>query len=743
MSEFKDIRKPRSATASNIDETIMEIPGGRTYRDRSTSVMQTTDTHGSTRKLFNPFNWRFGKRKSQDYSTTSLAVAQKSNTVNVARPVYTQEHFDTGFDMQGQEDFNFKEKVRKCFTCDCSKKCWKDFMYKTLPFINIMKNYSPREDLPGDVIAGLTVGIMNIPQGMAYALLASMPPIFGLYVSFFPVLIYFFFGGSRHISVGTFAVVSLMVGGAVESQMDKCLSSTTAVSDAVSSDGGQNYTTSSFMDNGTTTMAAALNMSTTTAAGPAEMSAEELKCRLATATTLTLLVGLCQILMGFLKLGFVTIYLADPLISGFTTGAACHVFTSQVKYVFGIKVNRYNGALKLIKTYINLFENIATINWAELIIAAICIVSLVLVKECINDRFKSKMKMPVPIDLIVVILGTLISYLANLKENFSVSTLGTIPVGFPQPSAPEFTSSVPSLLPNAITIAVVAFAISVSMSKIFAKKHNYEIDADQELLAHGLANIFGSFFSCFTSCASLSRSAVQDNQGGKSQIAGLISSSLILIVLVAIGPYFGTLPNSVLAAIILVALKGMFKQFTELKRLWYISYYDFLIWLVSWLAVVILDVDLGLAVGVVFGLLTVVFRTQYPNTTVLARVPHTDLYKDKSIYTTVQEVPGIKIFRIDASLYYANVEHFRKKLYKLTTVNPRTIKLMRAKIQSKVNKEIKEEEKARALRKKRAEKYTTDVESEVMRTVSWLLILSFLIQLCNLYWVIRYINLYK
>lgn len=168
MSEtgFLEPRKQRSATASNVEETIFEgIPDGRT--NRANSVMHSNDHHGSSRRLStNPFNWRLRKqRKSQDFSTNSLAVAQKSNTVNIARPIYTQDKFDEGFDERGPEKFDFKAKARKCFTCDCSKACWKDFLYKFFPFIGIMKNYSVREDLQGDIVAGLTVGIMNIPQG--------------------------------------------------------------------------------------------------------------------------------------------------------------------------------------------------------------------------------------------------------------------------------------------------------------------------------------------------------------------------------------------------------------------------------------------------------------------------------------------------------------------------------------------------------------------------------------------------
>lgn len=159
-------RKPRSATTSNLDDVI---PEGREYEGhgrRTSFIAPGTEGSGTPgRRSSNPFTWRFRKnRKSQDFSTTSLANAQKNNTVNVYRPVYTQKHFDTGFDMQ-EKEFDFKAKVKKCFTCDCSKVCWKKTIVGMLPFIGIMKNYSPRDDITGDIIAGLTVGIMNIPQG--------------------------------------------------------------------------------------------------------------------------------------------------------------------------------------------------------------------------------------------------------------------------------------------------------------------------------------------------------------------------------------------------------------------------------------------------------------------------------------------------------------------------------------------------------------------------------------------------
>lgn len=165
MTEMGDFRKPRSATTSNLDDSI---PEGQTINTRRTSFMDQDQTAngGGNRRLSNPFTWRFRKRKSTDLSTTSLAIAQKTNMVNNTRPVYTHDKFDAGFGMTEEEKgFDVRSRMKKCLTCDCSKNAWKQRLYQLLPFINVMKSYNPREDLFGDIIAGLTVGIMNIPQG--------------------------------------------------------------------------------------------------------------------------------------------------------------------------------------------------------------------------------------------------------------------------------------------------------------------------------------------------------------------------------------------------------------------------------------------------------------------------------------------------------------------------------------------------------------------------------------------------
>ncbi|XP_064607469.1 prestin-like [Liolophura sinensis] len=600
-----------------------------------------------------------------------LLNSSDANQVIVRRPVYSQVKFDEGYESRSRSGnkTSIKDKIKGLCSCRCSAQCCKNVLKRNFPFIHLLKGYSIKDDLPNDIMSGLTVGIMHIPQGMAYGLLAALPPVYGLYVSFFPVFMYFLFGTSKHISIGTFAVVSLMVGAVAEKGFAKYGSPVTNLTMTPDSNG-----TETLSNHGT---------------------ADPIK--LGFATMVTFCAGSMQLLMGVCKLGFVTTYLSDPLVRGFTTAAACHVFTSQITHVFGNYGNeaRPSGVLKLIKMYEIFFRHITKTNIVTLITAVASMLSLYLVKECINVRFKSKMRMPVPIELIVVVLVTVISHFAELHENYDVAIVQEIPKGVPLPQAPKF-EYLTEVITDSFAIAIVGFAVSVSMAKIICKNHDYEIDSNQELIAYGMGNLFGSFFNCFTSSASLSRSLIQDNVGGKTQIAGLVSCGLLLIVLVAVGPLFRALPKCILAAIVIVNLKGMFKQAFQLPSLWRVSRFDFAIWVVTWSATVLLDVDMGLGVGVLFSFLTVLWRTQLAYACVLGRVPHTDLYRDVKVYKAAQEIPGIKIFRFESSLYYANIDRFRDRLYELSSVNPSVLKRKKKKALNLIEKEAKKLKKEQA-----------------------------------------------
>ncbi|KAK6995100.1 solute carrier family 26 member 6 [Biomphalaria glabrata] len=587
--------------------------------------------------------------------------------VIIDRPIYSQDGFEQGFGAGSLSSRTIKDWIKSKVRCDYSWQCVRKIISHHLPFLAIMKEYNVRKDLLADVIAGLTVAIMHIPQGMAYGQLASLQAVYGLYVSFFPVILYFFFGTSKHISIGTFAIISLMMSSAVTKGLQNQNLSLKSWNQTVDLGGGN--VTFKIVDN-----------------------KEDIdRTKLMLAMSVSFVVGVIQFVLGLCHLGFLTVYLSDPLISGFTTGAAFHVFTSQIKHIFGISAGTYSGVLNLFYTYRDIFKNIPQTKAVTLIASIVCIIILVIVKEYINThpKIKPKMLMPVPIELIVVVLGTIISHFAELEVKYSVKSVGDIPVGLPAPNLNAF-SYIPNVITDAIALAIVAFAINVSMAKMFAKKHNYSIDANQELLAYGTCNIISSFFSSFASAASLSRSVVQENVGGKTQVTSLVSSAMLLIVLLVVGPYFKSLPNCVLASIILVSLKGIFKQVFDLKTLWIISLSDFLTWVVTFLATVLLDVDLGLLVGVVFALLTVIAKSQRPYSCLMGQVPGTDIYRDISVYSVAKEVPHIKIFRFDSAIFFANAEYFKTSLYKMT-VNPYDLKKIEKKLtkrQKKVDREM-------------------------------------------------------
>ncbi|ELU06319.1 hypothetical protein CAPTEDRAFT_122476 [Capitella teleta] len=530
--------------------------------------------------------------------------------------------------------------------------CFGRFLLSYLPFIEIMKKYNIKRDVLPDVVAGLTVGIMQIPQGMAYAVLASMDAVYGLYMSFFPIIVYFFFGTSRHLSFGTFAVISLMVGSAV---------------DRVCGSESETYWLKT--ENGTSS-----------------------DCAIEVASALTFTGGLMQIGMSFLHLGFVVIYLSEPMTRGFTTGCSIHVFSSQLKGIFGVSIPRHSGALKLIYTYRDLILALPQTNPAAVIASVISAVLLWVTKEYLNPPVKKRLKAPIPIDLVVVVLGTAISYYANFEEKYGLEVIGEVPTGLPAPTMPPVKYFSETAM-DGFVIAIVAYAISISMAQNFAEKNGYSVDANQELLAHGITNFVCSNFKCYMMSVSLSRSLVQETLGGVTQIAGLVAALLMLIVLVALAGLFEALPSCVLAAIIVVALKGMFLQMKDIPKLWGISKTDLSVWMVTFLAVVILDIDLGLLVGVFWSFLTVIGRTQRPYVCDMGRIGETDMYGDKRTFETASDVPGVKIVRFESSVYFANRDYFIDRVFLKARCQPKVLATAMKKAYKKRTKAIKKNQK--------------------------------------------------
>ncbi|XP_069999159.1 prestin isoform X3 [Penaeus vannamei] len=561
-------------------------------------------------------------------------------------------HFDPGHSPGLREAIQTKAAE----TCSLSCGCLTSAVTARLPILSWLPAYKLRESLLGDVIAGVTVAIMHIPQGMAYALLANLPPINGIYMAFFPVLIYAFLGTSRHCSMGTFAVVCLMTGKVVAD-----LSTPEAAN--LEEDMANNSTMS----------------------GPSYSASQ-------VAAMVSFMVGIWELIMGLLQLGSLSVFLSDMLVSGFTTGAAIHVMTSQVKYLFGLHIQRYSGPLKIIYTYRDIIQQLLKSNPAAMVASMITIGALTFNNEVIKPKLREKTKIPIPIELIAVILGTVASYFGELSENYGIRIVGEIPTGLPEPEAPPF-ELLPKVVVDAFIITIVAYTISFSMAKIFAKKHNYEVDAAQELYSQSASNVFGSFFGCAPIAASLSRSLIQEAVGGVTQITSLISCSLLLLVLLFVGPVFEKLPNCVLSSIIVVALKGMFLQVNDLRKVWAISRADASIWIAAFLGVVIIDIDYGLMIGVLMSLVVLLFRGQKPSTAILGSIPNTDIYLDIKKYSSAVEIPSVCIFQFSGPLHFANSEYFRTQIFSMTGLDPNVIvstKKALEKKQSKSNLTVKE-----------------------------------------------------
>lgn len=368
------------------------------------------------------------------------------------------------------------------------------------------------------------------------------------------------------------------------------------------------------------------------------------------AVIITCIMGLYQLIFGLMRMGFISIYLSEQLISGFTTAAALYVFTSQLTFLLGLHLPHQSGPLALINSYIDIFKNIHHANPITIIISISSSLILALFKLYLNDKIKEKYKIniPFPIELLIVTFGTLFSYIFEWKKKFNVEIVGIIPSGLPTPSAPCFYDFdlIIYLGKKTIPLAIVAYTLTISVGKIFATKHNYSIDPNQELIALGSLNLISSFFSCLPSAASLSRSAVQESSGGKTQLVSLINSIGIIFILYFAGFLLENLPTCLLAAIISIALKSLFLQVKDFTRFWKLSKLDASIWLVTFFSVVLLDVDYGLYFGIIFSLIVLVYKSSRPRTYILGQIDCSDVYVPITKYASAAQLDGIIIYQV-------------------------------------------------------------------------------------------------
>jgi SulP family sulfate permease len=482
-----------------------------------------------------------------------------------------------------------------------------------IPILEWLPNYK-KDWLKGDLGAGLTVGVMLIPQGLAYASIAGLPPVYGLYASIIPIIIYAIFGTSRQLAVGPVAMVSLLIATAIGSF--EGLSASDYISYAI---------------------------------------------------LLAFLVGAFQFLLGVFRLGFLVNFLSHPVVSGFTSAAALIIGLSQLKDLLGINISRTHHINEIILEAIN---RSAEINWVAIIIGIIGILVIIGIKR-INKSLPSQL-FAVIFGIVVVSLFGLGS------GEYAVSIVKEIPSSLPRFQMPIFDISVIQvLIPMALTIAVVSFMESIAVAKAIQSKHRtYKVVPNQELISLGLANVFGSFFQSFATTGGFSRTAVNDQAGAKTGLASIISALLIIVTLLFLTPLFYNLPKAILASVIMVAVFGLI-DYKEAIHLWKSNRTDFFLLLVTFIATLTIGIEQGIGIGVVLSLAMVIYKTTKPHVAVLANIPGTHFYRNIDRFKEELVIhDNILIVRFDAQLYFANVSFFKDTIEDLVLEKGKDLKLI-------------------------------------------------------------------
>lgn len=469
-----------------------------------------------------------------------------------------------------------------------------------LPILTWLPNYK-KSDLKGDIFGGLTVGVMLIPQGMAYAMIAGLPPIYGLYASLIPQVIYAIFGTSRQLAVGPVAMDSLLVANGVG---------------ALAASGTEEY--------------------------------------IAMAIFLAMMMGIIQIISGLVRLGFLANFLSKPVISGFTFGAALIIGLNQLKHLIGVDIKKSSQLNILL---MNTFERITEVHWLTFAIGIAGIIILLIIKK------KAK-RLPGAL-IVVILGTLLVVFLDLDKQGVKVvgDIPQGLPV-FAIPEISDM-KLINKLLPIAGMIAIVAFMESYSVAKaIEAERKDYKVDANQEMFALGMSNFVGSLFSSYPGTGGFSRSAVSNQAGSNTPLYNVFSASLIAITLLFLTQYFYFLPKSILASIIMVAVFGLIKP-KIIKNLWKVNKIEVLMLATTFSLTIFFGIVEGILTGVVFSLLLVIYKATYPHVAELARIKSTPYYRNKNRYDNVETRNDVLIVRFDAQLFFANVSYLIEKIDKM------------------------------------------------------------------------------
>ncbi|KAK1588039.1 hypothetical protein Q3G72_019322 [Acer saccharum] len=463
--------------------------------------------------------------------------------------------------------------------------------------------------LKSDLISGITIASLAIPQGISYAKLANLPPIYGLYSSFIPPLVYAMMGSSKDLAVGTVAVASLLTASMLGSEVN---------------------------------------------------ATENPTLYLHLAFTATFFAGVFQASLGLLRLGFIVDFLSHATIVGFMGGAATVVCLQQLKGILGLE--NFTHSTDIISVMRSVFTQTHQWRWESGVLGC-CFLFFLLVTRYFSKRKPKFFWISAMAPLTSVILGSLLVYLTH-AEKHGVQVIGDLKKGLNPPSITDLVFVSPYLMTaikTGIITGVIAMAEGIAVGRSFAMFKNYNIDGNKEMIAFGMMNIVGSCTSCYLTTGPFSRSAVNFNAGCKTAVSNIVMAIAVMITLLFLTPLFYYTPLVVLSAIIMSAMLGLI-DYEAAIHLFKVDKFDFIVCMGAFLGVVFADIEIGLIIAVTISLLRLLLFVARPRTVVLGNIPNSNIYRNIEHYTNANQVPGVLILEIDAPIYFANSSYLRERI---------------------------------------------------------------------------------
>ncbi|XP_051135917.1 probable sulfate transporter 3.4 [Andrographis paniculata] len=476
------------------------------------------------------------------------------------------------------------------------------------PIFDWAPNYSLRL-LKSDVVSGLTIASLAIPQGISYAKLANLPSIIGLYSSFVPPLIYAVLGSSRHLAVGPVSIPSLVMG---------------------------------------------------TMLGEAVSASHQPVLYLKLAFTSTFFAGLFQASLGFLRLGFVIDFLSKATLVGFMAGAAVIVALQQLKGLLGI--SHFTNKMQLVPVLSSVFHHIDEWSWQTIVIGVLFLILLLGTRQ-ISMRKPKLFWIAAAAPLASVVMSTiLVVCLKSVAPG--IQTIGHLAKGLNPTSANMLHFNGPYLgltIKTGIITGILSLTEGIAVGRTFAALKNYQVDGNKEMMAIGLMNMAGSCSSCYITTGSFSRTAVNYNAGAQTVVSNIVMAATVLVTLLFLMPLFYYTPNLILAAIIITAVVGLI-DYGGAYKLWKVDKLDFVACLCSFLGVLFISVPLGLAIAVSISVFKILLHVTRPNTFVLGNIPGTGIYQNLDRYKEAIRVPSFLIIAVEAPIYFANANYLQERI---------------------------------------------------------------------------------